>query len=80
MEKGGLLARILGLLLYPTMISQEKGADTFIWLASSEDSPSKNADGHYFFKRKRAEVAKFATAEDAERLWQLSEELVAPYC
>ena len=79
-KKGGLLARILGLLLYPTMISQEKGADTFVWLASSEDSPSKSADGHYFFKRQRAKVAKFATAEEAKRLWQLSEKLVAPYC
>ena len=79
-KKGGLLARILGLLLYPTMISQDKGADTFIWLASSEDAPSKNADGHYFFKRQRAEVAKFATEQDAKKLWQLSEELVAPYC
>jgi len=79
-NKGGALARILGLTLYPFMKSVEHGSDTLIWLASSEDHASRGAQGHYFYKRKRAETAKFATDDDAKRLWQISEELTAPYC
>lgn len=78
-NKGGALARLLGVVLYPFMKSVEQGSDTFIWLASSEDAASKGADGNYFYKRKRAEIADFATDKDAKRLWQLSEELVAPF-
>ena len=79
-NKGGTLARMLGVVLYPFMKSLEQGSDTFIWLASSQDHASRSADGHYFYKRKRAETAKFAIDEDAKRLWQVSEELIAPYC
>ena len=79
-KKGGLLARLLGLILYPFMKSVAQGSATFIWLASSEDRASKGADGHYFYEGKRADTAKFATDEDAKRLWQISEELIAPYC
>jgi NAD(P)-dependent dehydrogenase (short-subunit alcohol dehydrogenase family) len=79
-NKGGMLARLLGLVLYPFMKSIGQGSDTFVWLASSEDQASKGADGHYFYEGKRAETAKFATDEDAKRLWQISEELIAPYC
>ena len=78
--KGGALARILGLVIYPFMKSTEQGSDTFIWLASSQDKASTDAQGQYFYERKRAEIAKFATDEDARRLWQASEELVAAYC
>ncbi|MBL4581571.1 MAG: SDR family NAD(P)-dependent oxidoreductase [Gammaproteobacteria bacterium] len=79
-NKGGTLARLLGLVLYPFMKSIEQGSDTLIWLASSEEPTSRGADGHYFFERERAETAKFSTDEDAKRLWQISEELIAPYC
>jgi NAD(P)-dependent dehydrogenase (short-subunit alcohol dehydrogenase family) len=79
-NKGGALARLLGLVLYPFMKSTGQGSDTFIWLASSEDHLSQGADGHYFYKCKRAKTAAFATDEDAKRLWQISEELIAPYC
>lgn len=79
-NKGGLLARLLGLVLYPFMRSQEQGSDTFIWLASSSDPESRGADGSYFFERQRAKTADFATDEDAARLWQASEELIASYC
>lgn len=78
-NKGGALARLLGVVLYPFMKSVEQGSDTFIWLASSEDAESKGAGGNYFYKRRRADIADFATDEDAKRLWQLSEELVAPF-
>ena len=79
-KKGGLLARLMGLILYPFMKSVVQGSATFIWLASSEDRASKEADGHYFYEGRRADTAKFATNEDAKRLWQISEELVAPNC
>lgn len=78
-NKGGAVARLLGLVLYPFMKNAERGADTLIWLASSEDAASRGADGHYFFERERAKIAKFASDEDAERLWQVSEELLAPF-
>lgn len=78
-SKGGLVGRALGILLYPFMVSVEKGADTLIWLASSEDAASVGADGNYFYQRRRPRVAAHATDADAERLWEVSEALVAPY-
>ncbi len=78
-KKGGAFARMLGLVLAPFMKSIEQGSDTFIWLASSEERESREAGGHYFFERSRAKTAKFATDEAAKQLWQVSEELVAPY-
>ncbi len=78
-SKGGTSGRLLGALLYPFMISTEKGADTMIWLASSADEQARHAEGHYFFKRRKASVAPFASDEAAARLWQVSMELVRPY-
>lgn len=78
-SKGGLLARTIGVVIYPFMISVEKGAETFIWLASSEDSASVNADGNYFYQRRKVRFAAHATDADAERLWDVSEELVRPF-
>ncbi len=78
-RKGGLLAQFLGLILYPFMVSVKRGADTFIWLASSEEPASIGANGNYFYERRQPRVARHATDEDAERLWEVSEELVAPY-
>jgi len=77
--KGGPVARILGFVLKPFMVSIEQGADTLIWLASSEEDESVKANGHYFVKRERAKIASFATDEAAEKLWDQSIELVAPY-
>jgi len=79
-NKGGVPARLLGLVLYPFMKSVKQGADTFIWLASADDKKSIAADGQYFYKRERAKTAGFATDEDAKRLWEVSEELIKPYC
>jgi len=78
-SKGGLLARTIGFVIYPFMVSIKKGADTFIWLASSADPASVGANGHYFYKRRKVRVADHATDVDAERLWEVSEELVAPF-
>jgi NAD(P)-dependent dehydrogenase (short-subunit alcohol dehydrogenase family) len=77
--KGGLLAATLGMVMYPFMRSVEKGADTLIWLASSRDADARQANGHYYFDRRRPGIAEFASDDDAARLWQVSEELVAPY-
>lgn len=78
-EKGGSLARILGWLMYPFMVSIEKGADTFIWLASSGEEGSVSAGGNYFYQRKQPRIAEFATDEAAEKLWKLSNDLVKSY-
>jgi len=78
-SKGGVMGRLLGTVLFPFMISVEAGADTMIWLASSDDEAADNANGDYFFKREKASVAPFATDEDAARLWDISMELVNPY-
>lgn len=77
--KGGVVGRVLGVVLYPFMVSVEQGADTFIWLASSQDEASVNAGGHYFYKRSRPRTAAFATDEAAAKLWQVSEGLIEPY-
>lgn len=77
--KGGLVARVLGVVMYPFMISEDRGADTFIWLASSDDPASIHADGNYFYERRQVSIAPFATDAAAEALWNVSEKLVAPY-
>ncbi len=77
--KGGPVARILGIVLKPFMVSIEQGADTLIWLASSDADESVGANGHYFVKRQRAAIAPFASDEAAEKLWNHSIDLVAPY-
>lgn len=77
--KGGTLARLLGILMYPFMVNIERGADTMIWLASREDAASVNANGNYFYERKQVSIAPFATDEVAATLWTVSEELVKPY-
>lgn len=78
-SKGGVLARLIGLVMYPFMWSVEKGADTFIWLASSNDEAVVSAAGNYFFDRRKVGIAEFANDEAAQRLWQVSEEMIAPY-
>ena len=78
-SKGGLLARFLGVVLYPFMVSIKKGAETFVWLASSQDAASVGANGNYFYERRQPRIAKHATDEDAERLWEVSDTLIAPY-
>lgn len=78
-SKGGMLARVLGFVFYPFMVSIDAGADTLIWLASSDDKASLAAQGNYFYKRKQPSIAEFATDEAAQRLWDKSEGLVRPF-
>lgn len=75
-DKGGMLAKLLGIFMYPFMLDVRKGSDTFIWLASSDDEVCINADGHYFFNRSQSAVAAFASDDMAKRLWQVSEGLI----
>jgi hypothetical protein len=65
--------------MYPLMIDVQKGADSLIWLASSDEPESINASGNYFYQRRQVGVAPFATDEAAQKLWQVSEELIRPY-
>ena len=78
-SKGGILARLLGLAMYPFMWSIEKGADTLIWLASAGDVEVLRAEGNYFFDRRKPRIAEFATDEAAAELWRVSEKLPEPY-
>ncbi|MEX2468563.1 MAG: SDR family oxidoreductase [Pseudohongiellaceae bacterium] len=78
-RKGGTLARLMGLAMYPFMRSEEKGAETLIWLAASGAEEARQPGGDYFQDRHKAGVAAFVTDESARRLWEVSEELVQPY-
>lgn len=78
-SKGGLAARFIGFMLFPILINVKRGSDTFIWLASSQDQRALEADGQYFFKRKRARVATHATTAASSKLWDLTEKLVEPF-
>ena len=78
-RKGGLVGTLLGLVMYPFMRRVEKGAETFIWLASSEDDTARNPNGDYYFDLKLGSAAPFADKEAAEKLWHISEELIQPF-
>jgi NAD(P)-dependent dehydrogenase (short-subunit alcohol dehydrogenase family) len=78
-SKGGRLASMLGIAMYPFMITMQKGADTLIWLAGSDDAAARNADGKYFYQRQRAKTAAFATDDAAIRLWDASVKLTQPF-
>jgi NAD(P)-dependent dehydrogenase (short-subunit alcohol dehydrogenase family) len=65
---GGWTSRMFGAMKM-FAISPEKGAETIIYLASSDDVAKTS--GLYFYKRKSVEPSKLAIDDDAaERLWQ----------
>jgi retinol dehydrogenase-12 len=65
---GGGMALVIGLLKL-FAISQEKGADTLIYLASETDVAQRS--GLYFYKRKPVDPSKLAQDDSAaELLWQ----------
>lgn len=78
-SKGGMLARVLGMVMYPFMVNGKRGADTLIWLATSNEAGSVAANGNYFYERRQVSIAPFATDTAAAELWRASEELVKPY-
>ena len=72
-ESGGGMARMIGLMKI-FAISQEKGAETIVYLASSADVAKTS--GLYFYKCKPVEPSKAAQDDTAaERLWQATEKL-----
>lgn len=68
---GGVLMRMVR----PFMISDEKGAETSIYLATSGEGYT--VSGKYFSSKKIAEPSKTASSDyNAKRLWETSEELL----
>ncbi len=60
---------------YPS-ITPAQGADTLLWLALDEEGA--RSTGGYFYQRKPRQASAFADeAANAERLWSMSEQLVA---
>ena len=74
-ESGGMLS--VGVRIAKTFaISQEKGAETIVYLASSGDSEVTGASGLYFYKCRPATPTREARDEDsARKLWQESERI-----
>jgi NAD(P)-dependent dehydrogenase (short-subunit alcohol dehydrogenase family) len=72
-ESGGGMARVIGLMKI-FAISQEKGAETIIYLASSGEVAKTS--GLYFYKCKPVEPSKLAQDNAAaERLWKATEKI-----
>jgi NAD(P)-dependent dehydrogenase (short-subunit alcohol dehydrogenase family) len=67
-DSGGPMARWIGLMKF-LAISPQKGAETIIYLASSDHAVKAN--GLYFYKSKPVEASKLAQDDTAaERLWR----------
>lgn len=70
--------KLLVSLSAPFLSSPERGARTSIYLASSPEVAA--VSGEYFIRCKPARPRKLGrSVENAERLWELSESLCAPY-
>ena len=73
-QSGGFLQRVVAIAKPLAGISQEEGAKTIIYLASSPDVATTS--GEYFVECKETTPTREALDDaDAERLWQLSEKL-----
>jgi len=70
----GLFGKFFGILTKPLLLSSERGAQTSIFLAASDEAAGFNGK---FFDRKQPVSPAPAALDDvaAERLWHLSEEL-----
>jgi len=59
-------------------ISVEEGAETLVYLASSEDVAFES--GNYYYKKKvRTTSARSYDIETQEKLWEMSEEMLEPW-
>jgi len=76
---GGGVSSFFGVVMQlarPFMISEEKGAETSIYLATSEEGFT--VTGRYFKEKKVANPNKEASSSyNAKRLWEISEELLS---
>lgn len=68
---GKLLLKLFGLIEGRTI---QQGADTIVWLASTEVSPGNNGG---FFKDRKEEKCKFFNPAEEKKLWDKCEEIVA---
>lgn len=68
---GKLLLKLFGLIEGRTI---QQGADTIVWLASTEESPGNNGG---FFKDRKEEKCKFSNPVEEKKLWDKCEEIVA---
>lgn len=74
-QNDGLLSKLLPALLKPFFRSPEKGAETSLYLCSSDDV--SGVSGAYFANCKQAKSKAWVRDDDAaERLWKYSEECV----
>tara|TARA_B100000575_G_scaffold82549_1_gene64924 strand:- start:1819 stop:2670 length:852 start_codon:yes stop_codon:yes gene_type:complete len=72
------LNKVLSFIARPFMLTSEKGAETSIYLCSSPDV--SNISGQYFYNCKVTKTSKWAQSkEDADRLWELSKEMVRSF-
>lgn len=72
---GDFVVRMMYLLSKPFSLNPEQGADTILWLARGG---APDVTGRYFAKRKPGSMTPAAqNDENAKRLWQISEDLVA---
>ena len=72
---GNVVVKLMYALSRPFSLNAEQGADTILWLAR-DGTPG--ATGQYFARRKPAKLTPAAQSrEGAERLWAISEELIA---
>lgn len=70
--------RLLVGLIFPLMRTPEKGAETLIWLATSNEVEGIN--GKYFYDKKAIKGSSPAYNDvELERLWQWTEELIAKH-
>ncbi|MDT0576300.1 SDR family NAD(P)-dependent oxidoreductase [Croceicoccus sp. F390] len=73
--ESGIKVKLLYIFGRPFSITPKQGADTILWLARGG---TPEANGQYFVKRKPGILTRAARShEGAERLWQISEDLVA---
>lgn len=68
---GKILLKIFGLIEGKTV---QQGADTIVWLASSEKIPGSNGG---FFKERKEEKCKFFNPDDEKKLWDKCEEILS---
>ena len=75
-RNNGVLMKIAMTVIKPFSRSPEKGAETLVWLADSEEAGSEN--GGYFIDCKRAQPEPPARDEEsARRLWDVTESQIA---
>ena len=74
-KNNGWLAVVIATALKPFILSSEQGADTVVYLATAPEV--EGVSGKYFVKRQERQPSAAAlSSEVAQRLWQVSAELV----